>query len=340
MIGWTWERPMFVHLFWVAIVVMLLLVFLEMRSKKSLSHFMGDEMRAKLSTELSKERRFARWVFIFSFLGFGIFALMRPQTKGEVTTVKAGKIAADIVIALDVSKSMLAEDAAPNRLSRAKAEISAMLDHLSGHRVGLVAFSGSAVQLCPLTPDVGFFNMMLRGASTTSVSRGGTKLGEALRTAYGSFDEDTSVAKMIVLITDGEGMESYPLEAAQQLADNDIRLVSIAFGSEEGSPIVITNPRTNAKEALMHNGEKVISRVDGELLREIALKTNGAFVPAGTSALDLESIVDEHLTPIVEETQVSAVRVVPGERYPWMILGSLFSLLLASWLGIPKKRFR
>src|SRR5262249_14480030 len=154
--------------------------------------------------------------------------------------------AADVMIVLDVSKSMLAEDVRPNRLERAKAEISEMARQLPGHRVGLVAFAGRAGLLCPLTPDHGLFNLGLRGGDTSSVSRGGTRIGEALRVATKGFPSGPG-AKLVVLITDGEDHDSYPLEAAKTAKGEGVKIIAVGLGSEEGSPITLTDPRTGAK---------------------------------------------------------------------------------------------
>lgn len=338
MSAWVWQRPELVHLLWAALAVVLVLGWLDLRGRDRLRRYVSPVMAARLASQASTERRLARLGAIFACLGFGVIALMRPQAPGEVESVRATKVSADIMVVLDVSKSMLAEDAAPTRLARAKAEVSALLEELSGHRVGLVAFAGGATRLSPLTPDYGFFRMMLRGADTTSVSRGGTHIGEAVRTALEAFDEDASVSRLMLLITDGEDHDSYPREAAEEAARQGVRIVAIAFGSEEGSEITLRDPDTGARTVLTHEGKPVISRVDGELLRDMALATDGAYVPAGVAALDLASIVDEHIEPMVTSVSVASVRVVPGERYPWFVLASLLALLAAVWLGAAPDR--
>lgn len=338
MSGWTWLHPERVHLLWLALGATALLAWLELRGREHLARFVSRAMQARLAARATIERRIARLVAICACLCFGVLALMRPQTAGEVESVRTSRVSADIMVVLDVSKSMLAEDAAPSRLARAKAEISALVDQLEGHRMGLVAFAGGATLLSPLTSDDGFFRMMLRSADPSSVSRGGTHIGEGVRTALEAFDADASVARLLLLITDGEDHDSYPREAAEKAKEQGVRIVAIAFGSEEGSQITLTDPRTGAKTVMTYQGQPVISRVDGELLRDMALTTDGAFVPAGMAALDLESIVREHIDPMVAETAVSSVRVVPGERYPWFVLASLAALLAAVYLGATPAR--
>jgi Ca-activated chloride channel family protein len=136
-----------------------------------------------------------------------------------------------------------------------------------------------------------------------------------------------------VLITDGEDHESFPLDAAKDAAKAGVHVIAVGIGSEDGGQIQLTDPQTGAKTVLMHDGQPVVSRLDGETLRQVALTTEGAYVPAGTSALDLESIVNEHVTPIVRAEADAAVRVIPGERYPWFVLAALLALVSAVGVG-------
>lgn len=341
MSSWTWLHQSMVHLLWPAAALVVFLAYREFANQTELGRFVSATMQRRLAAKVSAERKVLRLVFIGVTFVAGILAIMQPQTPGVTMQIKTSRVSADIVVALDVSRSMLAEDAAPNRLARAKAEISRMLDQLAGHRVSLVAFSGAATVLVPLTPDYGFFRMLLRGTSPTSVSRGGTAIGEAIRVGLGAFDEDGGAAsRLLLIITDGEDHDSYPEEAAKQAKEAGVTIVAIGLGSEEGSQIVITNPSTGVPEVVTdREGKPVITRVDGELLRSITELTGGVYVPAKVSALDLQEIVDQHIKPIVEEATVSASRAIPGERYPIMILVCLLSLLAAVLLGIgPKGR--
>jgi Ca-activated chloride channel family protein len=238
------------------------------------------------------------------------------------------------MVVLDVSRSMLAEDAAPSRLKRAKAEILDLLSKLKGHRVGLVAFAGRAQVLCPMTPDYGFFRVVLERADTRSVGRGGTRIGDGLRTALEAFGPGGGGARLILLITDGEDQDSYAVEAAKEVKKAGIRVVAIGFGDERGSEITLTDPKTGARSFLVDREGKVVqSRLDGKTLREIAMATDGAYIPAGVAALDLESIIKEHIQPLVREQKNASVRSIPKEYYPWLILLALISLVGAVRVG-------
>jgi Ca-activated chloride channel family protein len=257
---------------------------------------------------------------------------MRPQARGVTETVTASRAAADVVFVLDTSRSMLAEDTAPNRFARAKAEIGQLVSRLEGHRVGLVAFAGRAAQVCLLTPDHSFFRTVLSTVDTRSAGRGGTKIGEAIKVALRGFPPGPG-AKLIVLITDGDDQDPYSEEAAKAARDAGVRIVAVGLGSETGSQITLTDPETGAKTTLMHEGAPVISKLEGDQLRKIALVTEGVYVPAGTSAIDLDSIMASHVAPIVQEAADAATREVPAERYPWLVLASLVCLLAALWVG-------
>ena len=330
-----WARPEWVHGLWIAAAIAGALVIFELRRQRALERFMSRSMQRRLARGPSRARRLAAVGAAAACLGLGVLGLMRPQAAAVDAAASGRRTSADIMVVLDVSRSMLAEDAAPNRLARARAEIASMLDRLEGHRVGLIAFAGKAAVLAPLTGDYGFFRMMLRGAGPTSVSRGGTAIGEALRLAVEAFgDEAAQGARLILLITDGEDHDSQPREAAKAAAEADIAVVSVGLGSEEGSQILITDPESGAKRPVLDGaGNPVISRVDGELLRDIGLETGGVYVPAGTAALDLESIVSEHVVPLLRDAPAAATRAARRDLYMWPVLGALVMLVLAVMLS-------
>jgi Ca-activated chloride channel family protein len=137
----------------------------------------------------------------------------------------------------------------------------------------------------------------------------------------------------MVLISDGDDQDPYTQEAAKLARDAGVKIVVVGLGSEQGSQITLTDPQTGAKTTLMHEGKPVISKLDGESLRKIALTTEGAYVPAGTSAIDLDSIMESHVRPIVRSAADASVRVIPAERYQWCVLAALVCLLAALWVG-------
>jgi Ca-activated chloride channel family protein len=329
---WAAKYPDRIHFIWAALLVAGGLLALELRSRATLSAFMSPVMQRRLTAQASQQRTLVKLGLLLLAMISAVLAVRRPQSLGETETVTSSAPVADVMFVLDTSRSMLAEDTAPNRFARAKAEIGQLVSRLEGQRVGLVAFAGRAAPVCPLTPDHSFFRTVLATVDTHSAGRGGTKIGEAIKVALRGFSPEPG-AKLIVLITDGDDQDPYSEEAAKAARDAGVKIVAVGLGSEEGSQITLTDPVTKSKTTLMHDGQPVISKLNGEQLRKIALVTEGAYIPAGKSAIDLDSIMAAHVTPIVKEAESKAVRVIPAERYTWFVLASLAFLLAALWVG-------
>lgn len=329
---WNWVEVERIHLVWAALGVTVALFGLEVRSRNLMGTFLSPVMQRRLTAQASMGRVVLRLSLLLLAMLAAIGAMMRPQARGVTETVTASTASADVVFVLDTSRSMLAEDTAPNRLARAKAEIGQLVGRLEGHRVGLVAFAGRAVQVCPLTPDHSFFTTVLSTVDTTSAGRGGTKIGEALKVALRGFPSGAG-AKLIVLITDGDDQDEYSEEMAKAARNAGVKIIAVGLGSETGSQITLTDPQTGAKTTLMHEGTPVISKLNGDQLRKIALVTEGAYVPAGTSAIDLDSIMESHVQPIVRAAADATIRRIPSEQFQWLVLLSLVFLLSALWVG-------
>jgi Ca-activated chloride channel family protein len=329
---WNWVEVERIHLVWAALGVTAALFGLELRSRNVMGTFLSPVMQRRLTAQASIGRVVLRLSLLLLAMLAAIGAVMRPQARGVTETVTASTASADVVFVLDTSRSMLAEDTAPNRLARAKAEIGQVVDRLEGHRVGLVVFAGRATQACPLTPDHSFFTTVLSTIDTSSAGRGGTKIGEAIKVALRGFPTGEG-AKLIVLITDGDDQDPYSEEAAKAARDAGVKIIAVGLGSETGSQITLTDPQTGAKTTLMHDGTPVISKLNGDQLRKIALVTEGAYVPAGTSAIDLDSIMESHVQPIVRAAADASIRRIPSERFQWLVLLSLVFLMSALWVG-------
>ncbi|HEU0036652.1 MAG TPA: VWA domain-containing protein [Kofleriaceae bacterium] len=330
--SWTWVHPELVHLVWLVIAIVSVLIVLELHNRSALAAFLSPVMQRRLTAQASVTRTAVRLVLFGLAMVSAVLALMRPQAAGQLEQVTMSRSAADVMFVLDTSRSMLAEDTAPNRFARAKAEINQLVDRLEGHRVGLIAFAGRAAQMCPLTPDHSFFRTALATVDTRSAGKGGTKIGEAIKAAVRGFPPGQG-AKLIVLITDGDDQDPYSEEAAKAARDAGVKIVTVGLGSEQGSQITLTDPQTGAKTTLMHDGKPVISKLNGDQLRKIALVTEGAYIPAGTSAIDLDEILKSHVMPMVREAEAAAVRVVPAERYPVFVFMALVFLMLSLWVG-------
>jgi len=324
--GLQFAEPQWAQLFWALAALLAVLFWLGRRGGAQLSLFMSSQLQERLVRMPGQWRRTLRVGLLGLCFAFLILALMRPQWGLRyVTTPRAG---AEIMICLDVSRSMLAEDVAPNRLERAKAEITDLLSYLREDKVGLIAFAGRATILSPLTPDFGFLRLVLDNAGPQSVTRGGTRLEEPLRKALKGFGPPGESSRAILLITDGEDHDSLPLDAAKQAAELGVRIIAIGFGDEAGSEIRVSDPQTGARTLLRDaEGQPVRSRLDGDMLRQLALETGGAYVPAGTGLLDLESIYETHISGLIRGQLDGYGRTAREDAFQLALLLALISLI-------------
>ena len=335
----SFAQPQWVHLIWLVLGFVVVLAWLELRGGHALNQLVHPTLQQFLVQRPSRMRRYLR-IMLLGLAGLAmVLAMMRPQWGLHL--ISTPRVGSEIMIAVDVSRSMLAEDVAPNRLERAKAEIRDLLPYLDGDQVGLIAFAGRASVLSPLTPDFGYFRLVLDEAGPNSVVRGGTSLAEPIKTAIKGFGDSSDVARSLLLITDGEDHDSYALEAAREAAARGITILAIGFGDEAGSEIRITDPTIGAKKALRdEDGNIVISRLNGEILREIAFLTEGAYIPAGTGLLDLESIYQRHISGLTRGQLDGGSRQVRNDAYQWPILLAMLSLVAAVFcvVGGSKRR--
>jgi Ca-activated chloride channel family protein len=318
--------PAWSVLLWAWLAFTALLVALERRGSGALDRIVASALQGQLVERPADWRRWLR-IGLLSLAGlFMVLALMRPQWG--LRFVATPRVGAEIMIALDVSRSMLADDAKPSRLERAKAEIADLLSYLEDDQIGLIAFAGRASVLSPMTPDRSFLRLVLDGAGPGSVSRGGTNLAEPILRAVKGLGPPGPAQRALILITDGEDHDSFALDAAAQAAEAGIKIITIGFGDEAGSNIYVTDPRTGARSLLRDAaGEPVVSRLDGDLLREIALRTDGAYVPAGTGVLDLASIYREHIAGLTRSQLDARGRSIRDEVYGWFVLLALVCLV-------------
>ena len=273
-----------------------------------------------------------------TLLGFAalVVAAARPGWEAQAATVE--RRGRDVVFVVDVSRSMLAEDLAPNRLARAKLAILDTLAHLDGDRVALVAFAGSAVVKSPLTFDYGFFRRAVQQLSPASVARGGSLIGDALRAVRDQvFDDRPTEFKDLLLITDGGDHASLPVAAAEELGQRGVRVLAVGLGDDStGQPIPLPAAPDAAPAFVEHEGQIVLSKLDADLLREISGATpGGRYVHVATGNVDLGRLYGELVAAapgrLIETEAVELVR----ERFQTFI--ALALLLLAAALVLPER---
>jgi Ca-activated chloride channel family protein len=327
-LGIYFKNPEHFHFFW---LVPLLAVFLwaaSRRRKKLLERFGLPELIDRLSSKTFAGVGFARRVLVLAALAFLVFAAARPQYgKKPVILKREGR---DIVFLLDTSLSMLAEDIKPNRLARARFEITSLLDRLEGDRVALVPFAGDANVLCPLTTDYDALGLFLDGVDTDIISLPGTDISRALKTGGEVFDSQQAKYKVIVLITDGEQLEGDALEVANSLKEQGVRLYAIGIGSTDGVPIPI-KAGGGVEHKRDEKNQVVISRLGEPLLIELAQTGGGEYYRAGREAIELERIFED--IKKLEKRELEAKDfTLYHDRYQWPLAVALVLLVVEAML--------
>jgi len=281
-------------LFLVPLVLVPAYVWCFWRKARTLRVLASHEMLAKINNSVSLRKQMFKALLLIAAFASVVVALTEPKWNPQPQQIR--RRGRDVVILLDTSRSMLAEDITPNRLERSKIAISDLLEVLRGDRIGIITFAGNATVKCPLTQDYAFVRMALADISTESTSRGGTMVGDAIRKAAEEvFDKQSRQYKDVILITDGEDHDSFPVQAAEKAAEEGVRIIAIGLGDDAtGSRIPITGP-SGERTFLMYQGQEVWSKLDSDTLREVAYATDGGkylSVAPGTT-MDLGRIYED-----------------------------------------------
>ena len=292
----------------------------------------GDEaLVKKLMPSYSRAKVWLRLSFFLLAFFFFVIGISRPQMGAILKEHKTR--GAEVMIVLDVSNSMLAEDYSPNRLERAKLAISRVVDKLRDDRIGLVVFAGNSFVQLPITTDYVSAKMFLSSISTGSVPIQGTAIGEAIGTALRSFSAQSDRSRAIIVITDGENHEDDPVAAASQAAEMGVRVFTIGVGSPEGKMIPFEGDYLRDKE-----GNPVVTRLDESVLQDVAAVGKGLYVRAGNSEFGLNPIVDE-IARMDDEEYNSIVFEEYDELYMYFFGMALFFLVLEMLIGDRRSKY-
>lgn len=328
--------PIFLNGLW-GIVLLAIFFWLIYRHKEKLLQRFGHlEIVKRIMPGYSKRRMIWKNVLFILGYAFLVIALADPQIGTKLEQVKRKGV--DIIIALDVSNSMKAEDIKPNRLEKAKHEIANFIDLLHGDRIGLVAFAGMAHLVCPLTLDYGAAKLFLQMMDTDLIPVQGTALADAIKVAMKAFNQKERKHKVLVLITDGEDHEGDPVKAAKEAAKEGIIIYTIGIGSPQGVPIPIYDRNGKSLGFLKdRNGNVVTTKLDMATLQKIAFVTNGKYYMATSGQSELEKIYNE--INKMEKKELSARKFSQYEdRYQIFALMGLFFILLEFFLPVRSKQ--
>ena len=313
------------------IPVFIVIQFIVLRLRRNRIRKFGDE--ALVSQMMPSYSQTKVWVslslFIIGFFFF-VIGLSRPQI-GATLKERETK-GAEIMIVLDVSNSMLAEDYSPNRLERAKLAISRLVDKLRDDRIGLIVFAGNSFVQLPVTTDYISAKMFLNSISTESVPIQGTAIGDAINTAIRSFSAQSEKSRAIIVITDGENHEDDPVAAARQAAEMGIRVFAIGVGSPEGKPIPLNGELIKDKD-----GNIVVTRLEENVLKEMAAAGDGVYVRAGNSEFGLNPIL-EQIDRLEEEKYNSIVFEEWDEQFMYFFAIALVFFVIARLVGDRKAK--
>jgi Ca-activated chloride channel family protein len=275
-----------------AIPVMLILVIWYFASRKQKLKRMGDsELITQLIPYSSPRKKTIKAILFLIAFSSLILALCNLQTGSKLKEVK--REGADIIVCLDVSNSMLAQDLSPNRLTRAKYALEKMIDLLEGDRLGLVIFAGEAYVQLPITTDYSAAKMFLESVGPGMVPVQGTKIADAIQKASESFSNDEGKNRAIILITDGENHESAAIEAAEEAFKKGIMINTIGIGSQNGVPIPLIENGVVKGYRKDREGQTIVTKLNSDLLKTIAGKANGVFVQASQADMGLNAVLDK-----------------------------------------------
>jgi len=316
----------------------LLIFFIQMgkRKQKDLQKFGHPDLLQKLfSSSSGLKGSLRRFIFFLVALLLLILALARPQWGTRMQTIKRKGL--DLLIALDTSKSMLAEDIKPNRLELAKYEIAHFINNLEGDRIGFICFAGTSFVQCPLTLDYAAAKIFLKVIDTNIIPTGGTAIGEAIRKAQQTFIREERKHKVLILLTDGEDHDSEPVQAAKEAAHEGIRIYTIGLGSESGEPIPLKNENGAHIGYLKdRQGNVVMSKLDQTTLEKIALLTDGKYYHASTGEMELSKVFQD-ITDMEKKELQSKKYVQYEDRFYYFLWLALLFLILEFFLADLRK---
>jgi Ca-activated chloride channel family protein len=298
--------------------------------RRRIRRFGDEELVNSLMPSYTGTKLWVRMAFFAVAFCFLVIALSRPQRGVRIKEQQVK--GAEVIIALDVSNSMLAEDYSPNRLERAKLAISRVSEKLHDDRIGLIVFAGESYVQIPLTSDYISAKMFLNSISTGSVPVQGTSIGSAIELALRSFSDQSDKSRAIIIITDGENHEDDPVAAAKQAADMGVRVFAIGVGSPEGKPIPMDGELLKDKD-----GEIVVTRLDEAVLQEVAKAGNGVYVRAGNNEFGLNPII-ENIQRMDDEKYSSIVFEEFDEQFMYFLGIALFFFVLEMLVGERRSR--
>jgi Ca-activated chloride channel homolog len=310
-------------------VIILFFLVLQIWKNSTQKKFANKQILKRLSPNQSLFKSILKVIVLcLAFACFAI-ALVNPKIGTKLETVKREGV--DIVFAVDVSKSMLAEDIAPNRLEKSKQLVTQIINNLASDRVGIIAYAGRAFPQLPITTDYGAAKMFLQNMNTDMLSSQGTAINEAIKLAKTYFDNEEQTNRVLIIISDGEDHSEEAVNVAEEANDEGIRILTIGVGDEKGDPIPIKKNGILLNYKKDNKGETVITRLNEEVLKNIAEEANGVYINGSNTDVVVENI--REILNGMEKTEFEAKQFSDfKDQFQWFLGFGIFFLIIDIFL--------
>ncbi len=318
-----------IYLYILILLPIILLVFLYNKywQKITIKKYFDDATFNFLSPELSSTKSYIKTSLTLLIISILVFGLVNPKIGTELKTVKREGV--DIVFAIDVSKSMLAEDIAPNRIFKAKRLVSEIFNKLGSDRVGIIAYASTAIPVLPITNDFSSAKMFLESLNTDMLSSQGTSIVEAIELSKGYFDDENQTNRVLCILSDGEDHEYDENQFISTLSDSGIIILSVGLGSTKGAPIPIKENNIVKSYKKDDKGEVVITKLNDELLKKIATQSSGKYIKGDNTSLVVDEIINE-LKEMDKKEFESKQFVSFKDQFQWFLGAGLLLFLVNS----------
>ena len=314
--------------FWAFIIIpVMLMVFLwTFFWKKRIQKSFGSAVVLKrLSPDLSFFKSSLKFITLCLAVGFLVIGLINPKIGTKLETIKREGV--DIVFAIDVSKSMLAEDVAPNRLEKSKQLVTQIINNLASDRVGIIAYAGKAFPQLPITTDYASAKMFLQSMNTDMLSSQGTAINEAIQLSRNYFDDEEQTNRVLIIISDGEDHNDLSVEVAEAASEEGIKIYTIGVGSENGGPIPLKRNGVVRSYKKDQNNETVITKLNKETLRLIANEAKGSYIDGSQTAAVVEQV--RAILSVMDKKEFEAKEFAEyKDQFQWFLGIGLFFLIL------------
>ena len=317
------------YLYILILLPIILLVFLYNKywQEITIKKYFDDATFNFLSPELSSTKSYIKTSLTLLIISILVFGLVNPKIGTELKTVKREGV--DIVFAIDVSKSMLAEDIAPNRIFKAKRLVSEIFNKLGSDRVGIIAYASTAIPVLPITNDFSSAKMFLESLNTDMLSSQGTSIVEAIELSKGYFDDENQTNRVLCILSDGEDHEYDENQFISTLSDSGIIILSVGLGSTKGAPIPIKENNIVKSYKKDDKGDVVITKLNDELLKKIATQSSGKYIKGDNTSLVVDEIINE-LKEMDKKEFESKQFVSFKDQFQWFLGAGLLLFLVNS----------